>query len=320
MISSIEWIPAGVADPNPKKYEMSSMEQELIQLMQEQGTVDEKLVEERDKLASKASLKTKLPKLKNSLPADLRMDEYSSDEDDDRGAAIGRLLVGPSASLVGDAMEDLEGNDDDDADDADDDNDDNNDGNVEGGEKENDGDGRDKDSDTDDSDDDLDDVPDTREYEPVDVEGLQAMGFSNVGLGSAMYMNGLGQDDVNDDDSEADDVALTADDALVVIAKTEDVSLPRVGVSPRSFSARVAAAAVASETFTPRRCYYRILLRWRFTCTTKGREIYTCTTTFHCPRFPFVSLMDRSAAMGTLATFVRSGRSVPALKFGISTS
>ena len=37
MISSIEWIPAGIADPNPKKYELSSTEQELIEMIDENG-------------------------------------------------------------------------------------------------------------------------------------------------------------------------------------------------------------------------------------------------------------------------------------------
>jgi hypothetical protein len=198
MISSIEWIPAGVADPNPKKYELSATEQELIQLMQEKGNLDEHLAEARDKISSKA----KLPKIENILPPDLRMDEYSSDDDEEEdegkdGAAIGRLLVGASGDMADDESEGEEDE-----------------GQIEYT--------RDKDSD-DESDDDFNDVPDTREFEPVDVEGLEAMGMSHVGMSSAMYMNGLGQDE-NDDDSEAEDVALSVDDALVVVAKTEDVS------------------------------------------------------------------------------------------------
>lgn len=225
MISSIEWIPAGVADPNPKKYELSSTEQELIQMMQEKGNLEELLdaeTRETETAANNNSRKsnaTKLPKVKsNTLPADLRMDEYSSDDDDDGvegGAAIGRLLVGAPASFVGDMM-------DDDNDDAADD--------SEGQEAEeeevvgqadgNDDNDNDKDSD-DDNDSELDDVPDTREFEPVDVEGLEAMGMSHVGMSNAAFINGLGQDE--DDDSEAEDVVITADDALVVVAKTEDV-------------------------------------------------------------------------------------------------
>lgn len=192
MISSIEWIPAGVADPNPKKYELSATEQELIRLMQEQGTLDEPVAEARANVSKKA----KLPKIENSLPPDLRMDDYSSDEEEEdegiNGAAIGRLLVGVSGDMYEESEEEGDRGDDP---------------------------GRDSDNE---SDDDLKDVPDTREYEPVDVEGLKAMGLSRVGMSSATYMSsGLGEDD---DDSEADDVALTADDALVVVAKTEDVS------------------------------------------------------------------------------------------------
>ena len=36
MISSIVWVPAGVADPNPKKYEFSTAELELIKMMEDQ--------------------------------------------------------------------------------------------------------------------------------------------------------------------------------------------------------------------------------------------------------------------------------------------
>ena len=36
MISSIVWVPAGVADPNPKRYEMSAQEMEIFRLLEEQ--------------------------------------------------------------------------------------------------------------------------------------------------------------------------------------------------------------------------------------------------------------------------------------------
>jgi len=201
MISSIEWIPAGVADPNPKKYEMSLAELELIQMMQEKGDIED-IIQETSKEFSKKTA-TKLPKMENNLPPDLRMDDYSSDEDEDiKGVALGQLLVGAPESMAGDMLEE----DDDDSegkDDADNDNGDNAD-------------------DSDDSDDDLADVPDTREFTPLDVEGLEAMGLSHGGTGSQFD---FGIDEEDDDDSEADDVMLTADDAIVVVAKTEDVSL-----------------------------------------------------------------------------------------------
>jgi len=199
MISAIEWVPAGVADPSPKKYELSAAEVELIEMMENQqigtGQVEE-------------TIKTKPPKKKNNqmkiehnLPADLRMDEYSSDEDENdaaRGTALGHLLVDE-----GDANELLNEPDDEEED--------------EGGKRMK----NDDDMDSDDSDDDdLDDVPDTREYTPLDVEGLQNMGISKAVDGSS-YMDFPADGEI-DDDSEADDVQIRPDDALIVTAKTED--------------------------------------------------------------------------------------------------
>ena len=40
MISSIAWVPAGAADPNPKKYEMSLVEEDLVRKLQEQSNLD----------------------------------------------------------------------------------------------------------------------------------------------------------------------------------------------------------------------------------------------------------------------------------------
>lgn len=89
----------------------------------------------------------------------------------------------------------------------------------------------DESSDSDD-DDDLNDVPDTREYMPVDVEGLQSIGIGggNVGYNMGdlqnMTMNGdelEGIDDEDEDDPEDDeDIKLQDGDALVVVAKTEE--------------------------------------------------------------------------------------------------
>ena len=36
MIAALEWVPAGVADENPKKYEMNSAEKEVLQMLQDQ--------------------------------------------------------------------------------------------------------------------------------------------------------------------------------------------------------------------------------------------------------------------------------------------
>jgi len=213
MISSIEWVPEGVADPSPKKYEFSKAELDLIQMM-ENHTVGEsdKGNADVEPEQPKTKSKTKLPIIENNLPADLRMDEYSSDEEDNdaaRGAAIGSLLVEDyveSESGVDGkgGKEELQNEGDDDA-------------------MENDGDSVEDDDETvdsndDDSDDDLVDVPDTREYMPVDLEGLNAMGFSHVGTNAPAY---LGEDD-EDEGSDAEDVQLRSSDSIMVVAKTEE--------------------------------------------------------------------------------------------------
>ena len=184
MISSIEWVPAGVADPNPKKYEFSQAELDLIKMMEDHTVGDEPKTPKEKK-------ETKLPIIENNLPADLRMDEYSSDEEENeaaRGAAIGRLLVE-------DDVEEPQ--------------------TTAPGQMEND------DDDSVDSDDDLEDVPDTREYMPVDLDGLNAMGFSHVGTNAPAYLQ---DDDEEDDASDAEDVRIRGTDSIVVVAKTEEVS------------------------------------------------------------------------------------------------
>jgi periodic tryptophan protein 1 len=203
MISSIAWVPKGVADPNPVRYEMSATERELVQLLQERGSLEDVEAALRKDLEAESSAekatKTTLPKIeKHSLPAELRMDEYSDDDDDEEDeAAVGALLVGnqtsPAEELMseGEEEEEKKGFPADDADSQPDE----------------------------DSDDDLADVPDTREYVPVDVEGLEAMGLSQVG--NLPGMDNLQVDD-EDDDSEAENVRLTDDDAIVLVAKAED--------------------------------------------------------------------------------------------------
>jgi hypothetical protein len=210
MISSIEWVPAGVADPSPKKYEFSQAELDLIKMMENHtvgGDDDEgNAAEITSTTPEPPKPKTKLPIIENNLPADLRMDEYSSDEEDNeaaRGAAIGRLLV------EDDEDDDFGGEPQEDANEA---------RNNEMEKDEN---------DESDSDDDLADVPDTREYMPVDVDGLNAIGFSQVGTNAPTYLD----DDDDDDDSDAEDVKLRAGDSIVVVAKTEEVGFASDGES-----------------------------------------------------------------------------------------
>jgi hypothetical protein len=209
MISAIVWVPAGVADPNPKKYEFSPAELELIKMMEEQNLDGETAEVEEEESSVSESEQTptiNLPKIENTLPADLRMDEYSSDEDENdavQGAAIGNLLV----------------EDDEEENFIEDEEDENHQMKTDD----------DIDSDDDEDDDDLADVPDTREYTPLDVEGFTSLGLSHVGTNAPSYMEMRGNGEEEDDDSDAEDVQIQAGDAMVVSAKTEDVSsLPRL--------------------------------------------------------------------------------------------
>ena len=114
MIAAIEWIPAGRANPTPSKYEFSRAEQEFMARVQggggggdgdgdgELGNEDEEQqwedvdVEDDDEQEGGASSSAgvSLPEVDPStLPADLRMDEYS-DDDDEEGKDVGGLLVG----------------------------------------------------------------------------------------------------------------------------------------------------------------------------------------------------------------------------------
>lgn len=201
MISSIAWVPAGIANPNPKKYELSKAEKELLSLMDKHGdpkTVEAKLLEQA-KEAEEKTVASSLPKIQNTLPADLRMDDYSSDEDEDaRGRALGRLLIGAPADHLEEKMEEAMDKQDKEREEREDDM---------------------EEDDDDDDNDDLIDVPDTREYDPVDVEGLEAMGIAR-GSGGA----GLLDEEEEDAEDEAD-VKLTSDDAMFVVAKTEEVSV-----------------------------------------------------------------------------------------------
>ena len=246
MISALEWVPAGVADPKPKKYEFSAQELELIQMMENQNMIEEAQAEANVPPSSpELSSSAPIPKTpasspenvppptsnettdtSNPLPADLRMDEYSSDEDDDaddsgakKGTLLGRLLVEGSGMVEEEAYDEMEAE-------------------AEADDKKGGGYGSDSESgDDNDDDDDGGDgremmmMEDDREYMPIDIEGLKAMGLSKIGSSAApSYMNDLengldGEGEDDDDDSDAEDVQIRPnDDAVLVIAKTEDVS------------------------------------------------------------------------------------------------
>jgi hypothetical protein len=208
MISALAWVPAGVADPHPKKYELSATEQELVALMQTTGgDITQVEAQLAQKMQQQQPTKIELPPCTDELPADLRMDEYS-DNEDNGDMAVGQLLMGQSGELPF----------------GDDDEEDNEDAAEESDNEEEDV-ALIDDYEESDSDDDLADVPDTREFEPLNVEGLENMGISHVGANGPMYMNDLAGNDDDDDESEAEDIRLTPDDALMCVAKTEDVSL-----------------------------------------------------------------------------------------------
>lgn len=93
----------------------------------------------------------------------------------------------------------------------------------------------DDESDDSEDEDDLADVPDTREYMPLDVEGLHSLGIGGGNSGGYtmadlqnMTMNNQdfleGDDDEDDevDEDDEDDIKLRDTDALVVVARTEE--------------------------------------------------------------------------------------------------
>jgi hypothetical protein len=107
MIAAIEWIPAGRANPNPSKYEYSRAEQEFLEKVQAGGELatendDEDEDEEWEDVddddddddEQQEQEEVEVPKVDpESLPKDLRMDDYS-DDDEDGEKNIGGLLVG----------------------------------------------------------------------------------------------------------------------------------------------------------------------------------------------------------------------------------
>jgi len=234
MISCVEWVPRGSADPNPKKYELSRAElcalersDELedalrrreeagdggdgaAQSEESDGESSDDEIEDGGASGSDGKLQMVDP---STLPADLRMDEYSDDDDDDAagtGAKVGGLILGKETDLKmdGHGIPEEEGEG------MDEDND------KMGAKVDGRGVNRGDSDDSDDSDDDLADAPDTREYVPVDVEGLESMR-----IGGLEGMLGGGPDDDEeeaDDASDVEDTRIRPTDALLCVAKTED--------------------------------------------------------------------------------------------------
>lgn len=258
MISCISWVPKGCANVHPKKFGMSRTEIEMLEKLKSENILgsSEDVVDVSNKeevgpdvsASNDQNVDTNKQRCDaNGLPIELRMDEYSSeeeateeidgsaDESDERyGSRLGNLLVGDemvrilkcriglsemkgmrcSFSKTTFLFVMFQGNAEDiDAIDA-----------------------QSTDSDYDRHDsphfeengdvDNLGDVPDTREYTPVDVAGLKAMNLGNVD-------GEIWQDIEDEDDSDVEDTNLREDDALILVAKTEEVSwLNRIGLSP----------------------------------------------------------------------------------------
>lgn len=105
MIAAVAWIPAGVAAETPTKYEYSKAEQEFLERVAnadgngelDGATNNDAIEEDNDgewEDVDEESNVVVLPKVDpSSLPADLRMDDYSDDEGDE-GKGIGNILVG----------------------------------------------------------------------------------------------------------------------------------------------------------------------------------------------------------------------------------
>jgi len=175
MISALSWVPRGAADPRPKKYELSPAELNMlkIQAREEAGLEEEAAVEGEsssdDDEEAAPEPKVVLPKVDiSSLPADLRMDDYSSDEGE--AEDVGSMIVGHGSELVGTSINEdgvpSEGGIDESSEEE-----------EEEEEKGPEGDGGDLDSDSDSDDseismDEFDPLQnDDREYEPINVAG-----------------------------------------------------------------------------------------------------------------------------------------------------
>ena len=103
MIAAIEWIPAGRANPNPSKYEYSRAEQEFLEKVQagelatenDDDDEDWEDVDDDEEEQEEQGEEVEVPKVDpESLPKDLRMDDYSDDDEEDGEKNIGGLLVG----------------------------------------------------------------------------------------------------------------------------------------------------------------------------------------------------------------------------------
>ena len=258
MISSIQWIPKGAANPRPKRFELSKREMGYVEGDGDRpsfppSTMDDDnsenkdgVITDRDETNSDdgSSTKKKLTATEiiasrlidpSSLSSDLRMDEYSDDDDEDENndgikgnkgasaAVLGKLLIGQD-----DLVPNEDGSIDEDDIDVDEEI-----VSMEDGEA---GDGNydsDDDSDDDENFDNLEDIPDTREFVPTNLEGMESMNLGGGGGGGGGQSGIEHEERPEDDDSDSDDdggsdvedTNIRSDDALIVIAKAEEVRI-----------------------------------------------------------------------------------------------
>ena len=219
MISALAWVPKGAAAPNPKRYQMSVTE---IAMLQQQAENMENAIESDsdNEHNPNAVVDGDFPEVDISeLPADLRMDEYSDDEVGDE--TVGNLIVGGESEMVGthvgeDGVPMEPDNDSEEEEEEEEEEDKNKNNNIEKNEELNDSDS-DSDSDSDLSMDDYTPLEDTREYTPIDVKGLEAMGLTKNNGG-----NYFGNDEDNEEDSDEEDTNILSTDALCVVATTDE--------------------------------------------------------------------------------------------------
>mmetsp|Transcript_27807 Transcript_27807/g.63691 ORF Transcript_27807/g.63691 Transcript_27807/m.63691 type:complete len:603 (-) Transcript_27807:399-2207(-) len=203
MISCVSWVRKGAADPAPRRYAPTAGELEVLrdaeraareEIDDGDGDSDD---DEADAVTAGPGTASKIvlpPVDAGELPPELRMDEYSSDEDEEAAQfGLASRLVGVDGDVDEAEMTEMAEMDEENGEDLD---------------------MKDGDDDVDEDEDDyLDDLPDSREYVPTNVEGLGAMNLAGTKEE---------KEEEEDDGSDVEDTDLRPNDVMVLAAKTED--------------------------------------------------------------------------------------------------